>query len=85
MPKLPVVSGEELIKALSKIGFRTRKGKGSHVILQRPNDYRNVSVPLHKRLKPGTLRGITSNQVSQLRNLSSCFRIKKQVGKEACL
>ncbi len=58
MPKLPVVSGEEVIKALSKIGFRTRKGKGSHVVLQRPNDYRNVSVPLHKRLKPGTLRGI---------------------------
>ena len=58
MPKLPVVSGEEVIKVLSKAGFIVRKGKGSHVVLQRPNDYRNVSVPLHKSLKPGTLRSI---------------------------
>ena len=34
MPKPPVVSGEVVIKALSKIGFIFRKGKGDHVIIQ---------------------------------------------------
>ena len=34
MPKLPVVSGEVVIKALSKRGFIFRKGKGDHVIIQ---------------------------------------------------
>ncbi len=58
MPKLPVISGEEVIKALSKAGFSIRMGKGDHVVLQRKNDYRNVVVPLHKELKPGTLRAI---------------------------
>ena len=34
MPKPPVVSGEVVIKALSKRGFIFRKGKGDHVIIQ---------------------------------------------------
>jgi predicted RNA binding protein YcfA (HicA-like mRNA interferase family) len=58
MPKLPVVSGEVVIKALSKIGFIFRKGKGDHVIIQSKDGYRNIVVPLHKELKPGTLRAI---------------------------
>lgn len=56
MPRLPVLSGEEVIKVLSKLGFKARKG--SHVVLQRADDYRNISVPLHKKLKAGTLRAI---------------------------
>lgn len=58
MPKLPVVSGEDVVKVLSKRGFTVRKGKGDHVVLQRNDNYRNVVVPLHKELKPGTLRAI---------------------------
>ena len=57
MPKLPVVSGEVVIKALSKRGFIFRK-KGDHVIIQSKDGYRNIVVPLHKELKPGTLRAI---------------------------
>ncbi len=46
MPKLPVVSGEVVIKALSKRGFIFRK-KGDHVIIQSKDGYRNIVVPLH--------------------------------------
>ena len=35
-----------------------RKGKGDHVIIQSKDGYRNIVVPLHKELKPGTLRAI---------------------------
>ncbi len=35
MPKLPVLSGKDTIKALSKIGFRHVRTKGSHAILNK--------------------------------------------------
>ncbi len=54
--KLPVVSGKETVKALVKLGFTVRLGKGDHVVLQK--NQRVFSVPLHKTLKKGTLRKI---------------------------
>ncbi len=56
MPKLPVLSGAELIKALQKSGFRIIRQKGSHVSLQKANH--NTVVPLHDELAKGTLLGI---------------------------
>ncbi len=58
MPKLPAVSGKDVVKALSKHGFTVRKGKGDHVVLQSNDRYRNIVVPLHKELKSGTIRAI---------------------------
>ena len=59
MPKLPKLSGHEVIKALSKTGFLPRRQKGSHVILIKENDEKvGCTVPLHKELKIGTLKGI---------------------------
>ena len=56
MPKLPVLSGGDVVKALERLGFEQMRQKGSHVILQR----RGVGcvVPLHKEVKSGTLAGI---------------------------
>jgi predicted RNA binding protein YcfA (HicA-like mRNA interferase family) len=56
MPKLPVLSGEELIKLLIKAGFRRVRQKGSHVSLQK-GEFKTV-VPLHDELARGTLLGI---------------------------
>ena len=33
MPKLPVLSGRDLLKILAKAGWETRGTKGSHVVL----------------------------------------------------
>ena len=71
MPKLPVVSGKELIRALSKIGFRFIRQKGDHVILKH-KDGRTAIVPLHKEIKKGTLNniikkvGITIDKLKEL-------------------
>jgi predicted RNA binding protein YcfA (HicA-like mRNA interferase family) len=54
--KLPVVSGYDVIKALTKIGFEIKRRKGSHVVLQK--EFIVLTVPLHKTLKKGTLRAI---------------------------
>lgn len=60
MPKLPVVSGKEVIKALSKIGFKHVRTKGSHAILNKEADKGKITipVPLHKELAKGTLKSI---------------------------
>ncbi|OGQ52148.1 MAG: hypothetical protein A3J24_12255 [Deltaproteobacteria bacterium RIFCSPLOWO2_02_FULL_53_8] len=56
MPKLPALSGEELIRLLKKAGFVVVRQRGSHVSLQK-DDYKAV-VPLHSELAKGTLLGI---------------------------
>lgn len=57
MPKLPRISGAELIKILTKFfGFRTLRQKGSHVTLT--NDIIFITVPLHNELDKGTLLSI---------------------------
>ena len=56
--KLPVVSGEDVIKALHKVGFRVVRQKGSHVRMEKRTEEGTikVTVPLHRSLKKGTLR-----------------------------
>ncbi|WP_367114326.1 type II toxin-antitoxin system HicA family toxin [Ferroglobus sp.] len=58
MVKFPVVSGEDVIKALHKVGFKVVRQKGSHVRLEKRTDEGviKVTVPLHRSLKKGTLR-----------------------------
>ena len=59
MPKLPVVSGIKVVKALAKIGYYVDHQTGSHVILrQREDPHRRLTVPRHSELAKGTLRAI---------------------------
>lgn len=59
MPKLPVVSGLEVVKALSKIGYRIDHQTGSHIILrQETYPHRRLTVPNHREIARGTLRAI---------------------------
>lgn len=60
MAELPALSGEEVVKALKRVGFVFRRQTGSHVILRHPESKVTVPVPVHggKDLPPGTLRAI---------------------------
>jgi len=59
VPKLPVVSGMEVIKALAKIGYEVDHQTGSHMILRcREAPHRRLTVPMHKEIAKGTLRTI---------------------------
>lgn len=60
MSKLPVISGREIIKLLTKIGFEIVGREGSHVRLKRKRDKEVliVIVPMHRELAKGTLRSI---------------------------
>ena len=47
MSKLPVVTANEIIKALEKIGFQGIRQKGSHLRMKH-EDGRVVTIPVHQ-------------------------------------
>ena len=62
MPKLPRISGEDLIRVLQKEGFEIARQKGGHVQMRKfiGGEKLSFPVPVHsgKDLKTGTLHGI---------------------------
>jgi predicted RNA binding protein YcfA (HicA-like mRNA interferase family) len=58
MSKLPSVSGEQVVAALRRIGFRVRRQHGSHIIMRRDEPFAQTVVPSHRELDRGTLRAI---------------------------
>ena len=56
MPRLPLASGREALKALSRLDFVPVRQRGSHVVMKGRG--RTFVVPLHQELDRGTLRAI---------------------------
>lgn len=56
MPKLPVVSRDETMRVLVRLGFVEMRQRGSHVVLHRGTD--GCVVPKHRELKIGTITAI---------------------------
>ncbi len=63
MPKLPVVSANDLVKALKKLGFTVISQRGSHIKM-RHRDGRTAIIPNHKAIKKGTLKKGILNSLS---------------------
>ena len=59
MPKLPILSGIKVVKALSKIGYEIDHQTGSHMILRHKEEpHRRLTVPNHDEIANGTLLAI---------------------------
>ena len=58
MPKLPVISGADAVKAFGHAGWRVDPQRGSHVVLLKDGHIASLSVPQHRELAPGTLRSL---------------------------
>ncbi len=71
MPKLPVLSGIDVVKVLAKIGYQHVRTSGSHAILnkQSPQGKITIPVPLHKELAKGTLKSIMRQAGLELEDL----------------
>ncbi len=69
-PKLPVISGADLIRALGKFGYVTVRQKGGHVRLRHSTDSKRlpVTVPLHAEIAFGTLAAFFAMPPSTLKN-----------------
>ncbi len=57
MPPLPVLSGDDFVRAIARLGYSLDHMTGSHMILRNPSG-RRLSVPRHKELDRGTLRAL---------------------------
>ncbi len=55
MPHLPIISGDDFVKAVQKVGYVWDHTEGSHMILLHSSG-RRLSVPRHKELGRGLLR-----------------------------
>jgi predicted RNA binding protein YcfA (HicA-like mRNA interferase family) len=58
MSKLPRVSGEQVVAALRRIGFRVRRQHGSPIILRRDEPFAQTVVAAHRELDRGTPRAV---------------------------
>lgn len=58
MGKLGNVSGKEAAKAFTKAGWQTIGQVGSHLVMTKPGERANLSIPQHKELSVGTLRSL---------------------------
>ena len=61
--RLPVISGQRMVRVLEKIGYRVSRQRGSHVRLKHPDGerHRPTTVPLHRELQRGTLLAILAD------------------------
>jgi len=59
MPKLPLVSSKEAIRAFEKLGYVVNHQRGSHIVLRRSEPpHTHLSIPERKELARGTLRAL---------------------------
>ena len=60
MPKLPVLSGQDVRRVLERHGFKMLRQRGSHMVMQRAIEGGTITIPVpdHSELRTGTLRSI---------------------------
>lgn len=56
MPRLPHLSGREIVSALQRLGFEVARQRGSHIVMRRGSA--GCVVPDHRQVKIGTLAGL---------------------------
>jgi predicted RNA binding protein YcfA (HicA-like mRNA interferase family) len=58
MPRLPVISGREAVDAFEKAGWTETRIEGSYIIMTKAGKPVSLSIPNHREVKRGTLRGL---------------------------
>jgi predicted RNA binding protein YcfA (HicA-like mRNA interferase family) len=76
---LPEVSGARLKRALERAGFVEIHTRGSHCKLRHPTSRRTVIVPMHGRVRPGTLSSISNMPGSPGMNCVTSYRLPRWV------
>ena len=78
MPKLPQVSGDDVIRLLRSLGYKVVRQRGSHIRLRKvtPLGEHNITVPAHRVVAKGTLSDIL-NRISLWNNIPKEDLIKR--------
>jgi len=59
-PKLPQVSGKQIVRLLQKLNYKIIRQRGSHIRLRKITNVgeHNITIPNHKIIAKGTLNDI---------------------------
>ena len=78
MPKLPQVSGSDVLGLLQSLGYEVVRQRGSHIRLRKdtPLGEHTITIPAHRVLAKGTLND-TLNRISLWNNISKEDLIRK--------
>lgn len=75
MARLPVISGKDAVRAFALIGYKLNHQSGSHIIIRRIDPpHRHLSIPNHKELAKGTLRGLIRESGLTVEEFESLLR-----------
>lgn len=58
MARLPVLSGQEVVRTFLALGWQVARQSSSHIILVREGHRASLSVPDHTEVARGTLRSL---------------------------
>lgn len=58
MPQVPILSGREAVRAFERHGWEAVRQRGSHIIMVKAGHSATLSVPDHREVAKGTLRGL---------------------------
>lgn len=61
MAQIPVLSGTEVVKVFEKFGWQFIRQSGSHMVMVKDGEMASLSVPKHREVAKGTLRGLISS------------------------
>ena len=56
--KLPVLSGREVVRVFATFGWQVARQASSHIIMTKPGEMVTLSIPDHRELDRGLLRGL---------------------------
>jgi len=58
MPSLPAMSGRKVVRVFEYFGWQVVRQRGSHIIMVKEGHIATLSIPDHKEVAKGTLRGL---------------------------
>ena len=58
MPPLPCLTGRDVARVFESLGWQIVRQRASHTILTKDGEPATLSVPDHKEVAKGTLRGL---------------------------
>jgi predicted RNA binding protein YcfA (HicA-like mRNA interferase family) len=58
MPRLPTLSGRDVVKVFQRLGWQVVRQSSSHIIMVREGSPATLSIPDHREVAKGTLRSL---------------------------
>ena len=58
MAAVPVLSGTEVVRVFTALGWSVSRQRGSHIILTKESEIASLAVPNHREVARGTLRSL---------------------------